>query len=72
MHDRKEFDLTVRETLVRDLETDEERKRWEVGAEKVDRPPLGKTPAEALRVFADSLENDNEDVRIDLDELAAD
>lgn len=72
MHDSKEFELTVRETVSRDLDTDEEVEEWRVESEKVNRPCVGDTPAEALRVFANCLETDNEEVRIEVDELAAD
>jgi hypothetical protein len=72
MHDRTQFDVTVRQILVRDRETNEEKTAWQVESENMDRPCRADTPEEALRLFADSFESDDANIRAIPEELAAD
>jgi len=64
-----EVDLTLREVGTRDLDTDEEGTAWVVEHEEMSGVIREDTPAEALRVFAACLETDNDDARIDLEDL---
>ena len=70
--DLSEFDLTVRQVLTRDTETDEECKMWRVESENLRRPPTGETPQEALEGFTNRLTSDNEDVKVDVEDLQVD
>lgn len=68
-----EFDLTVREILVRNRETDEEEIAWNVESPNMERPCRADTPAEALRVLADCLEKDaDERTAVSVEQLAED
>ncbi|WP_144049963.1 hypothetical protein [Halorubrum sp. C191] len=64
-----EVELTLREVRLRDRITDEERTGWQVENEELDRPVRGDSPQEALELFAACLETDNDDARIELEDL---
>lgn len=67
-----EFDLTVREVLVREQATDEMDTAWRVTAEHMDLPCAGDTAAEALRVLAGCLEldDDEDEATVTIEQLA--
>lgn len=56
-----EFDLTVRETLTRNPETDAEEIMWVVESDYMDRGRGGETPADALRNLAQALDEESEE-----------
>jgi hypothetical protein len=68
-HDLTQVDLTLRQVATRDLDTDEESTAWQVEHENMDGVIREDTAKEALEVFAACLETDNEDARIDLEDL---
>jgi len=70
--DTTEFDLTVRQVLTRNFDTDEEEMHWRVESENMDRPCVGDTAHEALQVFVAALTPDDEDVQINAEELEVD
>ena len=67
--DLTEFDLTVRQVLTRDFDTDEESTAWRVESKNMDRPCAGDTAAEALDVFVQALQSDDEDMKINPEDL---
>jgi len=69
MYERTEFDLTVREVLTRDRNTNEEKTAWRVESENLPRPTAGDSAADALRTFADQLESDDEKTGIEPEDL---
>lgn len=71
-YNRTEFGVTVRQVLVRNRETNEEEIAWQVESDNLDRPCRGDTPADALRLFADSFDSEKEHIRVTAEELAAD
>ena len=68
-HDLTEVELTLREVATRDLDTDEEKTAWQVEHEKMDGVIREDSPKKALELFAACLETDNEEARIDLEDL---
>lgn len=72
LRDTTEVELTLKEIPVRDDDTDEETTAWKVDHPDIERPCRGDTPREALDIFGACVEKDEEDVSINLDELAAD
>jgi anthranilate phosphoribosyltransferase len=69
-HD-KEINVTLTKRTYTPIKSDEEVTDYQVEADEIERPPTGDTPEEALRVFAQLLENDGEDNRsLDFEELA--
>lgn len=65
----EEFDLTVSKVLSRNPIDNEEEVKWRVDADNVSRPCVGDTPEEALDVFTSCLTTDNEEVKIDIEDL---
>lgn len=63
-------ELTLKEIPVRDDETGEETTAWKVDHPDLERPCRGDTPREALDIFGACVESDDEDVALDLDDLA--
>lgn len=68
-HDLTEVELTLREVATRDLETDEEGVAWQVEHDEMSGVIREDTAKEALELFAACLETDNDDARIDLEDL---
>ena len=66
--DDVEIELTLRKYHSRSLDDDSVTEGWEVDAAGIEACPSGETPAEALRVLAASLEDD--DGAADIDVLA--
>jgi hypothetical protein len=67
--DLTDFNLTVRQVLTRDTETDEEVIQWRVESENLRRPRGGDTAQEALQQFVDDLNADDPDFEVNVEEL---
>jgi len=71
LRDTAEIELTLKKILVRETK-DEETTKWSVEHPDLKRPCRGDTPREALDIFGECVESDDEDVAIDLNELTDD
>ena len=65
-----DVELILEEIPVRNRETGEGTTAWQVDHPNLNRPCRGNTPREALEIFVECLETDDEAMAIDLNELA--
>ena len=72
LRDTMEVELTLKRIPVRDTETDEETTAWQVEHPDLERPCRADTPREALDIFGACVESDDDNVAVDLEELADD